>query len=423
MKRNFRKRVLMFSIMFTLFNFFSGCTKKEKLTSLGPVISSVTVTSSSITSSSATVTWVTDVAATSKVFYGTNTSFGSSTQETDTGVSRTKNHSVTLTGLSASTKYYVYVESKDSNGNGASSGRSGDYSFTTSASGPTISNINVSATSNSATITWTTSEAATSQVFYGTTPAFASSSTETTTFNTNHAVTLTGLTTNTVYYYYVRSKNSQGNSSIAGNDGSRTFITSTTSSGTTIYLYLDDIKIEGTGGTPITIYDDDFSSTIFTGGNNNNIAWMGNRSDGGSDNIKAMDTTATDDKHSGSTSWKITMEDTTTWWAGMFILASGAWRANWTGTETAADLTGPTGTVKLTCWAKISGTTSTKIKIGIGDNNNNKTPYDSITGGKKESPKLTIDTTWKQLELDLTGQNLSSINGPFLWAIDGADVN
>lgn len=329
MQTKYKKSIVSIVGLYTLLSFFSGCTKKEKLTGLvGPVISKVAVTSSSITSTSATITWVTDVRATSRVFYGTTTGFESATTETDTGSSMTKTHSVALTGLGADTEYYFYVESKDS----------------------------------------------------------------------------------------------EGNSSSVGEDGSRTFTTSSTPAGTTVYLYLDDIKIEGTGGTPVTIYDEDFSSGIFTGGQNNNIAYMGSPNNG-SDNIQALDTVATDDKHGGSTSWKITLNDTAgTWWAGMYVLASGEWRSNWSSTQTAANLTGPTGTMKLTCWAKVSGTSSTKLKIGIGDNSGTTTD-DSITGGKKESSKFTITSTWTQLELDLTGQDLSSINGVFLWAIDGADIN
>lgn len=423
-KAKYKRVIVNMAGLLVLVAFFSSCTKKEKLTALiGPLISNVAVTSSSITSASATITWVTNVRATSLVVYGKTASFGSSTTETDTGTSMTKTHSVTLTGLSASTLYYFYVESKDSNGTASDSGKDGDYTFTTSAAGPMISNISVSPSTNSATISWTTSEAATSQVGYGTTANFGSTTTENPTLTTNHAVTLTGLAANAVYYYYVKSKNAQGNSSSAGEDGSRTFVTSGGSSGTTVYLYLDDIKIEGTGGTPITIYDDDFSSGIFTGGNNDNIKYMGSPNNG-CNNITGMDTFATDDKHGGSTSWKITLlKDSSFIWAGMYVTASGSWRADWVGTEKPANLTGPTGTVKLTCWAKISGANSMKIEIGIGDNNNNHTPYDSVTGGKKTIGNLSINSTsWTLLELDLTGQDLSSINGVFLWSVAASSI-
>jgi hypothetical protein len=68
---------------------------------------------------------------------------------------------------------------------------------------------------------------------------------------------------------------------------------------------------------------------------------------------------------------------------------------------------------------KVSGVTSAKVSFGIGDDSGSK---DSVTNGKISSPKLTVTTTWQQFELNLNGPNLSSINGPFFWAIAKTDV-
>lgn len=93
-----------------------------------PVISSVQV--SSITDSKATITWTTDEQADSLVRYGTVTP-PSSTAYASNPVT---NHSITLTGLSASTTYYYEVQSTDSSGNPALDNSGGAYySFTTAA--------------------------------------------------------------------------------------------------------------------------------------------------------------------------------------------------------------------------------------------------------------------------------------------------
>jgi beta-lactamase superfamily II metal-dependent hydrolase len=87
-----------------------------------PVISAVTA--SSITSSSAVITWTTDESSNSVVDYGLTTSYGS----TVTNTSMVTSHSVSLTGLSASTLYHYRVKSTDAANNTATST---DYTFTT----------------------------------------------------------------------------------------------------------------------------------------------------------------------------------------------------------------------------------------------------------------------------------------------------
>ncbi len=67
-------------------------------------------------------------------------------------------------------------------------------------------------TDNAATITWTTDTAADSQVEYGTTIGYGSSSVLDPSPVTWHSVTLSGLTPNTLYHYRVRSANGAGTS-------------------------------------------------------------------------------------------------------------------------------------------------------------------------------------------------------------------
>lgn len=428
------KKAAAFMLLIVLLSLlFFACTKKAQLTALasGPTI---TVVTSSASSTSATITWTTNTAATSKVYYGTSTSFLSSTTEADTGANMTRNHSVSITGLTPSTQYYYYVASKDAANNTSTIGNDGTYTFTTTAAGPAISGVSANPSSTSCAVTWTTSAGATSQVFYGTTTSFDTHTTETTTTTiTSHNVSLTGLIANTKYYYYVRSKNAAGNISTYGNDGSLTFNTTSTPVVTTFNLYIDDITITGTGGTPVIFYDDAVTtaSGIFTGGTNN-FAYMGSAADGSAPDINSMDFAATDEKHGGTASWKINLNASTTGWNGEYALASGAFRSKWTGSEVAGDLSGPTGTVTLTAWAKVTGITSTRLIIGLGDDSAyaSATNIESIgtigskASCKKASNATTINSTsWTQISVNLgSNPNLSAINGLFLWSMSMADV-
>ena len=77
---------------------------------------------------------------------------------------------------------------------------------------PVISAISSSnITSNSATISWTTNEAGDTQVEYGTTIGYGSSTTLNTNLVTSHSQTLSGLTASTLYHYRVKSRDAAGN--------------------------------------------------------------------------------------------------------------------------------------------------------------------------------------------------------------------
>lgn len=173
-----------------------------------PAISSVA--SSNVSHKSATVTWSTDQSADSQVEYGTTTSYGSSTSLSSTMVT---SHSSNLTGLSPDTIYHYKVKSKNSVGNSASSS---DATFKTDqtpdTTPPNISSVSSSSiTQTKATITWTTNEASTSQVEYGKTTSYGSSTTKDNTKVTSHSVGLTGLSPDTTYHYSVKSADAANN--------------------------------------------------------------------------------------------------------------------------------------------------------------------------------------------------------------------
>src|SRR5262249_48609488 len=81
----------------------------------------------------------------------------------------------------------------------------------TAAAGPVISGVTVTGiTSSAATIIWTTNVGADSQVTYGTTSNYGTSSTLHTSFVTSHSVSLSGLSLNTLYHYRVYSRGADG---------------------------------------------------------------------------------------------------------------------------------------------------------------------------------------------------------------------
>ena len=168
-----------------------------------------------VNNSGVTISWSTDLAANTELNYGTTPSLGTLTPLQAT---LTNSHGVVLTGLASGTTYYFVAQSTGANG---ATGYSTTYSFTTtgspSAPAPNISNIQTAVTSNTATITWTTDEAASSQVNYGVTTTYSSSSTLNTTLSTSHSVTLTNLMPGTTYNFDVVSSNVNGLSSTSTN--------------------------------------------------------------------------------------------------------------------------------------------------------------------------------------------------------------
>src|SRR5207245_2819009 len=77
---------------------------------------------------------------------------------------------------------------------------------------PLISTVSASSISSAgALITWATNKASDSQVEYGLTMAYGSSTPLNSSLLTAHAVTLTGLLANTPYHYRVKSRDTAGN--------------------------------------------------------------------------------------------------------------------------------------------------------------------------------------------------------------------
>ncbi|RCK79438.1 MAG: hypothetical protein OZSIB_0078 [Candidatus Ozemobacter sibiricus] len=172
----------------------------------GPVITEVQVIG--IGTTTATVIWKTDENADRQVFYWTGSN---PVQSTPLGTVLGRTHSVTLVGLSASTTYSFYAQSKD-RFNNASTSAIGVFS-TLDRTPPVISNVAVVAVAGTvATITFTTDEPAVPQVDYGLTTAYGTTRPLLPApTGTSHTVLLDGLVPGTTYKFRLRATDLAGN--------------------------------------------------------------------------------------------------------------------------------------------------------------------------------------------------------------------
>jgi cohesin domain-containing protein/purple acid phosphatase-like protein len=169
------------------------------------VISSVKA--SSITSSNVTISWTTNKASDSQVEYGASPMYGNLTSLSATLAT---SHSLTVSGLQASTIYHYRVKSRDAGSNLATSS---DSSFTTGAAASEISfsQIILSNVGNSSvTIDWTTNRATTGLVQYGLSASLDNVASDSLTV-TRHATVLNGLIPSTIYHYRVTATDGSNN--------------------------------------------------------------------------------------------------------------------------------------------------------------------------------------------------------------------
>jgi hypothetical protein len=179
---------------------------------------------SSTGTSTATITWFTNERSTSQIAYGSTTAYDATST---TNSALTFFHQVTLSGLTSGTTYHFAARSADAAGN---VGTSADMTFTTGAvtdtTAPVLSAVSFSGIgSTTATVNWSTNEAATSKVYYGTsTPLDLSSAAfvSSTSLVTSHSVNLTGLTASTTYHIVVQSADGSNNTATSSN---QTFVT------------------------------------------------------------------------------------------------------------------------------------------------------------------------------------------------------
>ncbi len=190
--------------------FGSFTTTTEADTQFPVITGGPTVVAS--TSSSLTVEWATDESSNGTIDFGTSDA-GLGSQEV-TGTNETT-HRLVLTKLTTGTTYAYQVGSTDASGNGAT--KSAIVYGTTAASedltAPVISGTPgvIYVNDRQATISWETSEAADSEVAFGTSADQLLEVRNDSEFNASHSITLTNLTAGTTYYYTVSSTDQNNN--------------------------------------------------------------------------------------------------------------------------------------------------------------------------------------------------------------------
>jgi chitodextrinase len=177
------------------------------------------LTATSTTASSVGLSWTAstdDVAVTGYNILRNGVQLGTSTTT-----------SYTDSTVASSTSYTYTVTAFDAAGNVSPPSNALAVTTPASTTPPVISNVAVSPSTTSATVTWTTDRASTSQVAYGTTSSYGSATTLDPTLVTSHSQTITGLSAGQLYHFRVSSTDNSGNT---GQSGDGTFTTATQSS-------------------------------------------------------------------------------------------------------------------------------------------------------------------------------------------------
>ncbi len=140
---------------------------------------------------------------------------------------------------------------------------------------PTISSVAASSiTTNSATVTWTTSENSDTQVEYGTTASYGTLTTLNAALVTSHSVALSGLSANTLYHYRVKSKDAALNLATSGD-----FTFTTTSPLPTVSLSASPLSITSGQSSTLTWSSTNATSCTASGG------WTGAKSTSGTQSV------------------------------------------------------------------------------------------------------------------------------------------
>lgn len=171
----------------------SGANRPSSVSATSSFVIATPVTLGTVTvtpgTTSIAVRWTTNSSVTAFVQYGTTTAYGSSSTS-----SMGTEHNVTLSGLTAGTKYRLRVVADLGSGRTL---RSADRLAQTN--GTTISGVTVSTTTTTATVRWTTTDVAATKILFGKYGSTLNQSRTNKIFSRSHAITITGLTKGTRY--------------------------------------------------------------------------------------------------------------------------------------------------------------------------------------------------------------------------------
>ena len=164
------------------------------------------------TSESLTIEWSTDESSSAAIDFGASEA---SLGDQQVSTTNETTHRMVLTKLAIGKTYAYQVGSTDASGNGATKSavvfgttQAGeDLTAPVISTAPTVIYVN----DRQATISWETSEAADSEVAFGTASDQLLETRNESDFNTNHSITLTNLTAGTTYYYTASSTDQNNN--------------------------------------------------------------------------------------------------------------------------------------------------------------------------------------------------------------------
>lgn len=211
-------------------NYFSFTTAPD---TTAPIITHNSAANVTADQRTCVIDFTTSENATVSIEYSTDANFGS-LQTVSSSVAQTK-HSLTLSNLTPSTKYYYRIKAADQAGNlsnlveGTCTTKASDVvvimgsAETEDKTPPKITNIQVvNISGSSATIKWTTDELSDSLVEFGLTTDYGETRADRTK-TAFHQLTLSGLKPNTLYNFRVSSADAKGNTALSTN---QTFSTS-----------------------------------------------------------------------------------------------------------------------------------------------------------------------------------------------------
>ncbi|MEW5767501.1 MAG: fibronectin type III domain-containing protein [bacterium] len=205
------------------FSFIFGCGKEDRDDLISPDTTKPKVSNvlAAPERTTAQISWLTDEPATSRVEYGLTLNPTTLQSEDD---SLLTHHNIHLSNLTPETTYFYRVRSRDSNHNW----NEGDevFIFTTRSADdrpPVITNVRALPEARCVTIKWDTDEPATSQVDYGRTNQYSSSTPFEADLVREHSIRFCGLSSQTTYYYRVKSEDAAGN--LATSEAELTFTT------------------------------------------------------------------------------------------------------------------------------------------------------------------------------------------------------